>query len=175
MSIDQKALETLVAKDEIRDLALLYSRGVDRKDVALLKTLYAKGATDHHGDKYDGDAEGYIAFLERSLPHIAYSGHHICNHLISVDGDRGDGELYALAYHIYSDGKGGAVEDLMVVRYIDNYVKEDGRWMFARRVVTFDLQAQRPIPMPETFTPSGPDDPSYGVVLSRLFARGPRA
>jgi len=34
MSIDQKALETLIVKDEIRELALLYSRDVDRKDVA---------------------------------------------------------------------------------------------------------------------------------------------
>src|SRR5262245_34905680 len=125
MAVDQKALETLIAKDEIRELALLYSRGVDRKDVALLKTLYAKGATDHHADKYDGDAEGYIAFLERSLPHMPYSGHHICNHLISVDGDRGDGEVYALCYHVYPNREGGAMEDIMTVRYIDNYVKED--------------------------------------------------
>lgn len=174
MAADQKALDALIAKDEIRELALLYSRGVDRKDVALLKTLYAKGATDHHGDKYDGDAEGYVAFLEQSLPYMLYSGHHICNHLISVDGDKGDGEVYAIAYHIYSDGKGGAIEDLMAVRYIDNYAKIDGRWMFTRRVVTFDLQSKRPIPMPESFTPSGADDPSYQVLPQRLFARGPR-
>lgn len=175
MAFDQKALENLIAKEEIRELALLYSRGVDRKDVALLKTLYAKGATDHHADKYDGDAEGYIAFLERSLPYMAYSGHHICNHMIAVDGDTGDGEVYAACYHVYADGKGGAMEDFMTVRYIDNYVKEVGHWKFLRRVVTFDYKTLRPIAMPESLTPSGADDPSYAVTSSRLFARGPRA
>lgn len=175
MAVDQKALENLIAKEDIRELALLYSRGVDRKDVELLQTLYAKGATDHHADKYDGDAEGYIAFLARSLPYMNYSGHHICNHLIAVDGDKGDGEVYALCYHVYPDGKGGAIEDFMTVRYIDNYVKEDGRWKFSRRVVTFDYKTIRPIPMPESFTPSGADDPSYAVTTARLLARGPRA
>lgn len=44
MDMDRnKVLETLIAKDEIRELALLYTRGVDRKDGPLLRTLYAKG------------------------------------------------------------------------------------------------------------------------------------
>jgi hypothetical protein len=37
MHIDQKTLQVLVAKDEIRELAQLYSRGVDRKDIELLR------------------------------------------------------------------------------------------------------------------------------------------
>ena len=173
--MDQNALATLVAKEEIRELALLYSRGVDRKDAALLRDLYTKDGTDHHGDRFDGSAEDYVTFLENSFPHLPYSGHHICNHLISVDGDTGDGEVYALAYHLYPDGKGGMVEDIMAVRYIDNYRKEaDGRWRFAKRVVTFDLQMQRPVPAPEQLTPIGEKDPSYATLSSRLFARGPR-
>jgi len=177
MSLDQNALATLIAKDEIRELALLYCRGVDRKDIPLLKTLYAKGATDFHGDTFSGSAEDYVAFLERSLPYMRYSGHHVCNHLISVDGDKGEGEVYAIAYHVYDnpDGKGGAIEDLMTVRYIDSYCREDGRWKFAARLVTYDYKTIRPIPMPESFTPTGPEDPSFATLSSRLFARGPRA
>src|ERR1700730_18674375 len=102
MNLD--AFAKLVAKDEIRELVMLYSRGVDRKDGALLRTLYAKHATDTHGDTFDGVAEDYVSFLERSFPHMPYSGHHVCNHLISVDGDEGEGEVYALAYHIIPDG-----------------------------------------------------------------------
>src|SRR5579871_4063408 len=48
MSIDQKALERLIAKDEIRDLVLLYSRGCDRLDFELVRTLYTDDATDSH-------------------------------------------------------------------------------------------------------------------------------
>lgn len=175
MSIDQKALETLIAKEEIRELALLYSRGVDRKDGPLLRTLYTADATDTHGDTFDGGAKEYVDFLERSFPYMPYSGHHVCNHLISVNGNEGNGEVYAIAYHIIPDGKGGWLEDLMSVRYIDNYLKEaDGRWRFAKRVVTYDMRNRRPIAAPDTNKiPS--TDPSYAELKSRLFARGERA
>ena len=175
MSIDQKALAALVAKEEIRELALLYSRGVDRKDVELLKTLYTRDGTDNHGKHFNGSAEDYLKFLEKSFPHLPYSGHHICNHLISVDGDRGEGEVYAIAYHVVPDDKGGFVEDLMAVRYVDRYRKENGRWLFASRVVAFDYRTIRPIPPPAETALSPAEDPSYMALSARLFARGPRA
>ena len=175
MSIDQKALEALIANEEIRELALLYSRGVDRKDGPLLRTLYTADATDTHGDTFDGGAKEYVDFLERSFPYMPYSGHHVCNHLISVNGNEGNGEVYAIAYHIIPDGKGGWLEDLMSVRYIDNYRKEaDGRWRFAKRVVTYDMRNRRPIAAPDT-TKIASADPSYAELKSRLFARGERA
>lgn len=174
MAVDQKALETLIAKDAIRELVLLYSRGVDRKDAALLRDLYTADATDTHGDSYDGDAVGYCDFLEKSFPYMPYSGHHVCNHLISVDGDEGNGEVYAIAYHVIPDGQGGWMEDLMTVRYIDNYRKEaDGRWRFAKRVVTYDMRNRRPIAAPGEMT-DPTLDPSYTTLAQRLFGRGAR-
>ena len=169
------ALETLLAKEEIRELALLYSRGVDRKDAALLRDLYTADATDTHGDTFDGNAEDYVKFLEQAFQHLKYSGHHICNHLISVNGDEGEGEIYALAYHIFPDGQGGWIEDFMTVRYIDNYRREsDGRWRFARRVVTYDHRDQRPLAELKAPQLEG-EDPSFSLLQQRLFARGPRA
>jgi hypothetical protein len=171
----EQALSTLIAKDEIRELAMLYSRGVDRKDGALLRTLYTKDATDTHGDTFDGPAEDYVQFLERSFPYMRYSGHHICNHLISVNGNAAEGEIYALAYHLIPDQKGGWLEDFMCVRYIDNYRKEeDGRWCFAKRVVTYDLRSRRPVAAPDGAAPEPAHDPSYATLASRLFARGMR-
>jgi SnoaL-like domain len=174
MSINQQALATLLAKDEIRELAMLYSRGVDRKDIELLKTLYTQDGTDNHGKFFNGSAADYLKFLEKSFPHMPMSAHSICNHLVSVDGDQGEGEVYAIAYHLLPDGKGGMVEDFMVVRYIDRYRKENGRWLFASRVVAFDHHSKRPIPTPTELVPTGASDPSYQALASRLFARGPR-
>lgn len=174
MDTDRNALAALLAKEEIRELVLLYSRGVDRKDPALLRDLYTKDATDTHGDSFDGTAEDYVQFLERAFPHMRYSGHHVCNHLISVDGDEGEGEVYAIAYHVIPDGKGAWTEDFGCVRYIDRYRKEDGRWRFARRVVSYDLRTQRPFPAAGKTAPPG-DDPGFAVLTSRIFARGERA
>ncbi len=177
MSIDQKALETLIAKDAIRDLVLCYSRAVDRKDIDLLRDLYTADATDDHGSSFTGPADAYCDFIEKALPHMPYSGHHVCNHMISVDGDEGNGEVYAIAYHIIPDRQnpGKMVEDFMCVRYIDNYRKEtDGKWRFSKRVVTYDVQIVRP------FDGKGDlnrwdVDPSYEVCTQRFFQRGARA
>ena len=176
MTQTEITVEQLLAREEIRELALLYSRGVDRKDGELLRTLYTADATDTHGDTFDGPADEYVDFLESAFPFMRYSGHHICNHLISVEGDEGEGEVYTLALHILPDGDGGWLEDMMCVRYLDRYRREaDGRWRFARRIVTYDMRIQRP------YAASGPStteglaaDPSYTELTSRLFAAGPR-
>lgn len=167
-------LDALIAKDQIRELALLYSRGVDRKDGDLLRTLYTADATDTHGDTFDGSASAYVDFLESCFPYMRYSGHHICNHLISVNGDEGEGEVYALAWHLIPDGNDGWQEDFMCVRYIDRYRREDdGLWRFTKRVVTYDLRSRKPADSlngePST------EEPSYSELSSRLFAKGARS
>ena len=87
----ERQLQQLLDKDAIRELVLLYSRAIDRQDLGLLRDLYTADATDTHGDSFDGSAKDYCDFIARSLPHMPYSGHHICNHLIAVDGDEGGG------------------------------------------------------------------------------------
>jgi SnoaL-like protein len=173
--MDQQALADIIAKEEIRELVLLYSRGVDRKDIDLLRTLYARDGYDNHGKHFSGSADDYVDFLARSLPHVHVSAHCVCNHLISVNGDQGEGEVYALAYHVNPDGKGGTVEDFMIVRYVDRYRKEDGRWLFASRDVMFDHRIIQPIPTPDAPAPPWTDDASYKCLSSRVFGRGPRA
>ncbi|WP_317929677.1 nuclear transport factor 2 family protein [Halioxenophilus sp. WMMB6] len=171
MSDLEKNLAELIDKESIRELALLYCRGVDRKDGDLLRTLYTEEATDTHGDTFDGGAAAYVDFLEKAFPYMTYSGHHICNHLIAVNGDTAEGEIYALAYHILPDGKGGQIEDFMCVRYLDKYQRcTDGRWRFAQRVVNYDVRQQQPtqVTLPEN------SDPGVGFFSERLFAKGPR-
>lgn len=168
------SLEVLIAKDEIRELAMLYSRGVDRKDGPLLRSLYTADATDTHDVTFDGPAEKYVDFLEIAFPHMRYSGHHICNHLISVNGDEGEGEVYAIAFHLIPDRQGGWINDVMCCRYIDRYRKEDGRWKFAKRVIRYDHRTQHPTKPEIDGLPAGAD-PSYDTLTSRLFARGERA
>lgn len=167
-------LRQLLDKDAIRELVLLYSRAIDRQDLELLRDLYTEDATDSHGDSYDGPAKGYCDFIARAFPHMPYSGHHICNHLIGVDGDAGNGEVYALAWHVIPDGAGGQTEDFMAVRYIDNYRRgSDGKWRFGKRVVTYDLKIRRPF-SGGGLMGQGAGDPSYQLCAQSLFRRGAR-
>lgn len=173
MTIDEQAIKVMLAKEEIRELTLLYCRGVDRKDYELLRTLYTRDGTDTHGRHFDGPAEGYVDFLETALTNARIGAHYLCNHLIEVNGDQAEGEVYALGYHQMPDGKGGMREEFVGVRYLDRYRKEDGRWRFASRHVVFDLEDVRPIDCPST-VPDPEDDTSYRLFSSRKFGRGPR-
>jgi ketosteroid isomerase-like protein len=174
MAIDETAMQALLDKEAIRELVLLYSRAIDRQDIALLRDLYTEDATDTHGDTFDGPAEAYCRFIESAFPHMPYSGHHVCNHLIAVDGDTAEGEVYALAWHLIPTRDGGREEDFMAVRYIDGYRRcADRRWRFATRVVTYDFKLRRPFDGGGLLG-LGAGDPSYAACRLPLFARGGR-
>lgn len=172
--IDENAMQVLLDKDAIRDLVLLYSRAIDRQDIELLRDLYTDDATDTHGDSFDGSAEDYCEFIAGAFPHMPYSGHHVCNHLIAVDGDEAGGEVYALAWHLVPGRDGRREEDFMAVRYIDNYRRcPDGKWRFSKRLVTYDFKLRRPFDGGGLLG-QGAMDPSYAINANALFARGRR-
>lgn len=174
MEFDGGALSTFLAKEEIRELVLLYSRGIDRRDWALIRSLYTDDGFDSHGDFFNGTADEFIAFLDTSMPATRWTGHFVANHLISVDEGEGEGEVYALAYHLMPDSVGAHAEDLMMVRYLDSYRKERGRWRFANRSATFDMRNIRLVEPAVDGKPSLPEeDPSYRLLKKGLFARGP--
>lgn len=171
------ALARLTAKDEIRELALLYSRGVDRKDIALLRTLYTADGSDDHSPYFKGNAAAYVDWLELGLPHMHGGAHHVCNHLIALadNGESAEGEVYAIAWHLVPDRSDGAApgalaHDVQSVRYIDRYRREGGRWKFAARVLSFDMK----LLLPDAHAGAKPDplaDASYSVLGLPLFAR----
>ena len=115
MAIDEKALRQLVDKEAIRELVQCYSRAADRKDMPLLRDLYTEDATDTHGPHYDGPAKGAFDFIEGKLDSMFYTGHHACNHMVSVDGDVGYGEVYAIVSHVLSAPDGGRIDRKSVV------------------------------------------------------------
>lgn len=174
MAIDESALQTLLDKDAIRDLVLLYSRAIDRKDLALLGDLYTEDAVDTHGTDFSGSVPDYLKFIESCAPFMPYSGHHVCNHLISVDGDEAKGEVYVLAVHCLGAADGPKVEDWHVVRYMDDYRRcADGKWRFSKRFVTYDMVIERPFEGGGLL--NAEEEASYVHLPARLFAAGARA
>jgi SnoaL-like domain len=132
------ALQILVDKSDITELLTRYMRGIDRGDIAALRSCYAPGATEEHGGIYAGPAQGYLDTIERALtnPRLVAT-HTISNLLIEVSGDDALSEHYVLALtRVKADG---VVSDSFVAtRIIDNLVRLDGRWAIARRRLRFD-------------------------------------
>src|SRR5580658_9973145 len=57
--------------------------------------------------------------------------------ILSLTDDRGTGEAYCLAHHLTVDGD---KRQLMIaaLRYYDTFVKMDGAWLFAERLLCVD-------------------------------------
>jgi hypothetical protein len=64
--------------------------------------------------------------------------------ILSLTGDRGTGEIYCMAHHLTVDG---AKRRLMIaaLRYYDTFVKMDGSWLFAERLLYVDWIEERPL------------------------------
>jgi hypothetical protein len=62
--------------------------------------------------------------------------------IFSMSDDKGVGEAYCLAHHVtVAEGK----RHLMIasIRYLDTFVRQDGRWLFAERQLHVDWTEQR--------------------------------
>jgi hypothetical protein len=62
--------------------------------------------------------------------------------ILTLTADRATGEAYCLAHHVTVDG---GMRRLMVasLRYLDTFVKIDGTWLFAERLLYVDWLEER--------------------------------
>lgn len=137
-------VDTLLAKDEIRDLVLRYCRAIDRRDYAALPALYHEDATDDHSPMYQGSASGYLEWLPSMLETMTVTSHMVQNHLVIVDGDRAEGEVTMISYHLTRDESGQDVEIVIGGRYLDRYERRDGSWRFSHRKIVMDWNQIQP-------------------------------
>ncbi|MFI5775535.1 nuclear transport factor 2 family protein [Nocardia sp. NPDC051570] len=62
---------------------------------------------------------------------------------IALDGDRATGESYCLAHHLSLDDAGGRTLMIAAIRYLDQFVKRNGEWLFAERRLMVDWTETR--------------------------------
>jgi ketosteroid isomerase-like protein len=90
-------LQALVARDDIRQLAVRYAVAVDGKDLETLATLFAD---DVDNGRYGRGQEGVKRHFDHVLRRFHCSMHMVGNHLIDTDGDdRAHGVVYCWAQH----------------------------------------------------------------------------
>ncbi|MFA5547659.1 MAG: nuclear transport factor 2 family protein [Porticoccaceae bacterium] len=178
----QSVIDVLVAREAIRDLVSLYCRAVDRGDIELVRSLYHEDALDEHGYNKAGTAAEFIDGIAELQKNMHVLQHNITNHIIRVNGDEAEGEVYVVAYHVF-EGETGPTSLINGGRYLDRYQRRDnGPWKFSHRRCIADWSHRFPIQdlLPDqTFNdgsmPVGridEDDPSYGFFT--LFRRGVR-
>jgi ketosteroid isomerase-like protein len=63
---------------------------------------------------------------------------------VALDGDRASGESYCLAHHISFGADAERTIMIASIRYLDEFVRQDGAWFFAERRLMVDWTETRP-------------------------------
>lgn len=169
----------LLDRIALTDLVMRYCRGIDRRDYALVRSLYHDDAIDDHGTMFCGSADDFVAWLPGVMAHWEATIHSISNSLFAIDGDHAEGEHYAMAFH--RSPAPNAQELIIWGRYLDRYERRKGEWKFLRRALVFDHGTIRPVDAAGFATLSADAangtadkrDPSWAMVLlNGLSPRG---
>ncbi|MFY7836116.1 MAG: nuclear transport factor 2 family protein [Novosphingobium sp.] len=138
----EAALDAALARAEIHDLLMAYARGVDRADEALLASIFTEDSTVISG-VVNGSGKDFAqqitAFVSQNLEMCFHS---VANEWIDVRGDEAVGEHYVIAQMVQS-----GTEVLTGGRYIDRYVKRDGKWLIQSRTFVADWNHSHPSTM----------------------------
>ncbi|MEZ4331736.1 MAG: nuclear transport factor 2 family protein [Myxococcota bacterium] len=130
-----------------------YCRGVDRRDLELVRSTYHPDAYDDHGH-YKGDVEGFLAFVAKEV-HARFrtTMHKLGQSRIELEGDVARVETYAICHHVVAESEVAPgpertrdVADLVMgIRYLDRFERRGGTWRIARRALRWEWVRTDPL------------------------------
>lgn len=145
MSISENRLlelAELVDKQQLHELNVRYCMGVDRKDQALLSSLWAEAATMDFG-LFKGTAEMFCQLIALDNPAVKIAHHFASNELYEIHGDTAIGQSYVIGTTVNVQDDGSLQDQLAGGRYLDTYIRVNGEWLFSSRIFVVDwLHAQ---------------------------------
>ena len=133
-------LRRLLDENELRALSATYTRGLDRQDEALVRSVFADDATTHYGS-FRGGPDEMAAMAMRALSAYRATQHLLGQVNLAIDGDTATGEVYFQAFHQH--GTEG-FDRFICGRYIDRYARVDGRWLMTHRTEVVDWTRTEP-------------------------------
>lgn len=178
--IEWDKLKALLDKQAVLELVHSYCNAADRKDYDKLRALYHEDATDDHGGFFKGLASDFIDALPDIQAPMEILHHNVTTVNLKLEGNRGEGEIYVLAFHQVKT-EGGHMDLLIGGRYFDRYEKRNDVWKFSHRSVVADwvnvhnpsiVDLKNPLIDGSLLGRANGDDPSYAFF--NLFKRGER-
>jgi len=135
----------------IRELIDAYAHCADRRDAEGQKALFTD---DTHFVVYmDGEdtdptqdlrgRESLTAVFD-ALNQYEVTMHFNGQNTATLEGDRGTGEAYCIAHHVFSE-EGERKIMVAYLRNLDTFVKQGGTWLFAERNLYLEFSDTRPL------------------------------
>jgi hypothetical protein len=121
----------------LRDIELIkalpqrYAYGVDTLDFSLVRSVFHPDCTVS-GTLEDGPIGPYLEGIEEGLTQWHATMHFMGNQYVSIDGDAGQVETWAYAWHMEADDS--PLDDLHLgLRYQDDVIRVAEDWKIIRR------------------------------------------
>lgn len=130
-------MTAILDEHAIRRVLLRYCRGIDRRDLELVRSCYWPEATDVHGP-FSGARDEFVAWVERLLRRHTMTMHHAGNMLVDVRGEEAEAETYCVAYHSGDPAGDLRWNYVAGVRYVDRFEKRSGEWRIADRMTAIE-------------------------------------
>ena len=137
----------------IRELVEAYAHCADRRDAKAQMSLFtadthfvvymnAKDPKTLHELNFRESLAPVFADLNKYATTMHFLGQ---TTILTLTNDRGTGETYCMPHHLTLDD---AKKSLMIaaLRYYDTFVKVDGAWLFAERLLYVDWMEERALP-----------------------------
>lgn len=129
----------------LRRTAELYAAGADRRDKALwARVLTEDCVIEGPGFRVEG-REANLGSIDLLARLFLKTQHRVHNQLVTIDGDRAEGETYSTADHL-SEKDGARALLCWAIRYQDKWRREDGEWRFSHRMLIVDWEETRLLP-----------------------------
>ena len=117
-------------REAIRELLLRYARGVDARDLALVRSCFVPGAA-YRGALASGTIADALDALPAAMSRYTATRHAITAQSLDIDGDTARSSADCTAQHWLPDGSCRTVS----VRYDDELVRGPTGWRISRRHV----------------------------------------
>jgi ketosteroid isomerase-like protein len=128
----------------IRELIDAYAHCADRRDAKGQMALFTEDTAFHvFMDSRSSDptyvlhGRNALAPVFADLNQYQATTHFNGQSTIGLQGDRAIGESYCIAHHLKVDGDKRTLM-LASIRYLDQFVKHEGAWLFAERKLMVD-------------------------------------
>ncbi|MDT3444507.1 MULTISPECIES: nuclear transport factor 2 family protein [unclassified Pseudofrankia] len=135
----------------IRELVDAYARCADRRDAKGQMALFTEDTRflvfmDYDSPEPTQQVRGRasLAPVFDTLNAYAVTMHFNGQSTVVLDGDQASGESYCLAHHLSVAEGGQRTVMIASIRYLDEFVKQDGQWLFAERRLMVNWVETRP-------------------------------
>lgn len=134
------SLQRLVDEADLRALSATYTRGLDRHNEHLVRSVFADDATTHYGS-FTGGPDEMAAMAMKALSAYSATQHFLGQINLSIDGDNATGEVYFQAFHQHATE---GFDRFICGRYIDRYRRTIDGWRMTHRTEVVDWTRTEP-------------------------------